>query len=170
MNQIHTEQTGWSEFGSWALIAQAPPPLAGGKGEALPATTAASATGETGTATQAPAGGPTGGPPGGGPAPAPMGGFGMIWMIMLVFVIMIGFSWWGQSKERKKRAAMLSAIGRSDRVQTAGGIIGTVVEMRDDEVVLRVDESTNTKITFAKHAIQGVVKKAHSNEVAAAAA
>lgn len=164
MDQMQTEQAGWNQFGTWAVLAQQAPPIAGGKGDAQPVATAAPT---AGTAAQ-PGAGATG-TPGGGPPPGMGSGFGMLWPFFLVLLFMIGFSWWAQSKERKKRAAMLSAIGRSDRVQTAGGIIGTVVEMRDDEVVLRVDEATNTKITFSKAAIQGVLKKAHSNEVAAAA-
>jgi preprotein translocase subunit YajC len=140
------------------VIAQGPP-IAGGKGDAQPLGTPAA----NGTAAVP-------GVPGGTGGPAPAGpGFGMLMPFVFVLVFMIGFSWWTQSKERKKRVAMLSSISRSDRVQTLGGIIGTVVEMRDDEVVLRVDEATNTKITFSKSAIQGVMKKARESEAAAAA-
>jgi preprotein translocase YajC subunit len=42
-------------------------------------------------------------------------------------------------------------------VVTIGGIVGTVVATRDDEVVLKVDESTNTKMTFVRKAIQRVL-------------
>jgi preprotein translocase subunit YajC len=38
-------------------------------------------------------------------------------------------------------------------------VLGTVVEVRDDEVVLRVDDATGTKIAFAKSAVQGVLRK-----------
>jgi len=62
-----------------------------------------------------------------------------------------------QGKERKRREAMLSAIKKNDKVVTAGGIIGTVTSTRDDEITLKVDESTNTKITFSSAAIQKVV-------------
>lgn len=144
-----------SEF-TLQLIAQAPP-VAGGKGEVAPAATGA-----------APAAGTSQVPLGPGPQQSapPGGGLGLLLPFGLVLIFMIGFSWWAQSKERKKRAAMLAEIGRSDRVSTLGGIIGTVVEMRDDEVVLRVDDATNTKITFSKNAIQGVLKKSRSAEAA----
>jgi preprotein translocase subunit YajC len=46
---------------------------------------------------------------------------------------------------------------RGDRVMTAGGILGSVVEVRDSEVLLKVDESTNTKIKFSRDAIKRVV-------------
>lgn len=61
-----------------------------------------------------------------------------------------------QSKERKKRAEMISAVKKNDRVVTIGGIIGTVAMVKDNEVTLKVDESNNTKITFTKSAISQV--------------
>ncbi len=61
-----------------------------------------------------------------------------------------------QSAEKKRRAAMLSGIKKNDRVVTIGGIMGTVLSVKDDEVTLKVDESSNTKITFARSAIQRV--------------
>jgi preprotein translocase subunit YajC len=61
-----------------------------------------------------------------------------------------------QSKEKKHRAAMLSALKKNDRVVTVGGIVGTVLQVKDDEVTLKVDESSNTKITFLRSAIQNV--------------
>jgi preprotein translocase subunit YajC len=83
----------------------------------------------------------------------------LLLVMVAVMVLMILMSTWGSRKEKKKRAEMLAAIGRHDRVQTIGGVIGTVVEMRDDEIVLRVDDATNTKITFSRSAVQGVLKK-----------
>ena len=60
------------------------------------------------------------------------------------------------SKEKKQRAAMLAALKKNDRVVTVGGIVGTVLQVKDDEVTLKVDESSNTKITFLRSAIQTV--------------
>jgi len=47
-------------------------------------------------------------------------------------------------------------------VQTVGGVIGTVVELKSDEVVLKVDDSGHTRIRFARSAIQQVLKPAKS--------
>ena len=44
-------------------------------------------------------------------------------------------------------------------MQTVGGIIGTVAEVKGDEVVVKIDESTNTKIRVVRSAIQQVLKK-----------
>ena len=56
----------------------------------------------------------------------------------------------------------LSALKRGDRVQTIGGMLGSVVKISDDEVVLRVDDAEseskgNTRIRFARSAIQTVL-------------
>lgn len=64
-----------------------------------------------------------------------------------------------QSKERKKFEALLASIKKNDRVVTKGGIIGTVASVRDDEMTLKVDESSNTKITFRRDAIAHVLSK-----------
>jgi len=62
-----------------------------------------------------------------------------------------------QSAQKKERASMLSAIKKNDRVCTIGGVLGTVVNVKDDEITLKVDESNNTKITFQRSAISRVV-------------
>ena len=86
------------------------------------------------------------------------GGTNQFFMILIVFVgLMLIFSMLGQRKDRKKREAMISAIKKHDRVQTIGGVIGSVVEIKPDYVVLKVDESSNTRITFARSAVQQVL-------------
>jgi preprotein translocase subunit YajC len=40
-----------------------------------------------------------------------------------------------------------------------GGIIGTVVDLTSTEMVLRVDESSNTRIRFARSAVQQVLRE-----------
>jgi preprotein translocase subunit YajC len=64
----------------------------------------------------------------------------------------------------KKRTDMLGALKRGDRVQTIGGILGTVVEARDTDVLLKVDESSNTKIRFSRSAIHRVLEEEKAAE------
>ena len=64
--------------------------------------------------------------------------------------------------ERRKRAeltAMLSNLKKNDRVVTIGGIYGTVVNVQKDldEVTIKVDESTNTKLRMQRAAIARVI-------------
>jgi preprotein translocase subunit YajC len=57
----------------------------------------------------------------------------------------------------KEMSEMLKSLKRGDRVQTIGGILGTVSDIRDDEVVVKVDENANAKIRFTRSAILRVV-------------
>ena len=78
-------------------------------------------------------------------------------MVLLFVVVIIVFTWISQRKERKRRESMLTSIRKHDTVQTIGGMVGSIVEVKDDKVVLKVDESSNTRITFARSAIQQVL-------------
>lgn len=86
--------------------------------------------------------------------------------LALVFIFMIWSSSSSQRKERKKRDAMLSQLRRHDKVQTVGGVIGSVVEIKDSEVVLKVDEANNIKMRFARSSIQQVLSESADADVA----
>lgn len=81
--------------------------------------------------------------------------------LFLPMILAIGafyfFLFRGQKKERKKVQDMLNNLKRNDRVQTIGGILGTVVDVRDNEVVLKVDETNNVKMRFNRGAIKEVL-------------
>ncbi|MSR43801.1 MAG: preprotein translocase subunit YajC [Phycisphaerales bacterium] len=83
--------------------------------------------------------------------------FGMVWMLIPFLVIMVLVSFMGQRREKKKRATLMSSIKKHDSVQTAGGIIGAVVEIKDDTIVLKIDENSNVRMTFAKSSIVQVL-------------
>jgi len=83
--------------------------------------------------------------------------------MILFFVVFYVFLIRGQRKDKKQKQEMLANIAKNDRVMTIGGIIGTVVSVKDDEVCLKVDESSNTKITFARSSMQKVLKDTSSN-------
>lgn len=95
----------------------------------------------------------------GGAAPSPMGGSSMLLLVGVVFLVMILMQVLTGRKEKKRREEMLTGLRRGDRVQTIGGMLGSVAEVRDDEVVLKVDESTNTKVRVVRSAIQNVLKR-----------
>lgn len=101
------------------------------------------------------------GPAGNGGAPAgsaqPPMGPNFLLMVGLLVTVMIVFTMMSQRRERKRREATINAIKKHDRVQTIGGVIGSVVEIKPDFVVLKVDESSNTRITFTRAAIQQVL-------------
>jgi len=82
-------------------------------------------------------------------------------MFLLLIFAMLMFFVFSSSRtkrqEQKKRDDMLKNMKRGDRVLTAGGMLGTVVDVRDTEVVLKVDEGSNTKIKFTRDAVKRVL-------------
>ncbi|MCP4835157.1 MAG: preprotein translocase subunit YajC [Phycisphaera sp.] len=85
------------------------------------------------------------------------GGDFLLLMLIPMVVLMLVFSVFGQRKEKKKRDALMSSIKKHDRVRTIGGVIGAIVEVKTDTVVLKVDESSNTRMTFSRDAVQQVL-------------
>jgi len=83
--------------------------------------------------------------------------------MLLALGVFYFFMFRGQKKDRKRHANMLAELKRNDRVQTIGGILGTVVEARDDEVIVKVDESSNVKMRFNRAAIKEVLEQRPGN-------
>jgi preprotein translocase subunit YajC len=81
-------------------------------------------------------------------------------MIVLFYFIVLR----PQTQERKKIAAMLSALKKNDRVLTAGGIIGTVANISDDknEITLKVED--NVRIKFHRSFISRVLTDEKKDE------
>ena len=75
-------------------------------------------------------------------------------VLFMVFYFVVIRSKKGQDR---KRQDMLSQMKRGDRIQTIGGILGKVVDVEDSKVLVKVDESSNTKIWFSRSAIHRVV-------------
>jgi preprotein translocase subunit YajC len=87
-------------------------------------------------------------------------------MLMLVIVLWI-FVFSSKRKEAKARKERMATIKRGDRVQTIGGIIGKVVETEDARILVKVDETSNTKIWFVREAIQKVLGEEKAGEAPA---
>jgi preprotein translocase subunit YajC len=82
------------------------------------------------------------------------------WMILIFIALMWFMIFLPQRREKKRHATMLAQLKKGDRIQTIGGVLGTVVELRDREVIVKVDEANNTRMRFTRGAIQGVVEEA----------
>jgi preprotein translocase subunit YajC len=77
--------------------------------------------------------------------------------IALVFIVIMIMSSRSRKRQEKQKKDMLEQMKRGDRVQTIGGILGAIVEVRDDKILLKIDESNNTKVWFARSAIHRVL-------------
>lgn len=62
-----------------------------------------------------------------------------------------------QRKRDKEAKAMLAAMKKGDRVVTIGGIHGTIVTVKDNTVIVKVDDSA--RIEFSKNAISTVTAR-----------
>jgi len=74
-------------------------------------------------------------------SPPATGGSNFFYIMAIMLVVMWVMVFLPQRRERKRHANLLSALKKGDKVQTAGGVLGSVVEVRDNEVVLKVDET-----------------------------
>ena len=98
------------------------------------------------------------GSPAAGPAAAANDGSAIFMMIIPLVLLMLVFSVFSQRRDKKRREQMLGGIKKHDTVRTIGGVIGAVVDLKDETVVLKVDESSNTRMTFSRDAIQQIVE------------
>lgn len=65
----------------------------------------------------------------------------------------------GQKKNTQMRM-MHDSIKVGDKVNTIGGVIGTVIWRDTDTVKLLLDEESGTTATFVVYAIQQIIKEA----------
>ncbi|MDT3426663.1 preprotein translocase subunit YajC [Paenibacillus forsythiae] len=78
-----------------------------------------------------------------------------IWTLVGPFILMFVVFYFllirPQQKKTKTRNTMLRALKKGDKVVTIGGLHGTILEISDDVVVLRVNDVT--KLTFDRGSI-----------------
>jgi preprotein translocase subunit YajC len=74
-------------------------------------------------------------------------------MVVLLYFMMFR----APKKRQQQQEQMVKSLKKNDRVQTIGGIFGTILDVSDTEVTLKVDESNNTKIKVTPSAIHKVL-------------
>ena len=94
---------------------------------------------------------------------APAGGLGGTVVMMVAMLALMYFMLIRPENKRKKEAEqMRSAVKVGDSITTIGGIVGTVVNVKEDKFVIETG-ADQVRIEFAKWALS-------TNETAAAAA
>tara|TARA_B100001109_G_scaffold252225_1_gene247832 strand:+ start:540 stop:830 length:291 start_codon:yes stop_codon:yes gene_type:complete len=84
-------------------------------------------------------------------------GIGQFIPLILIFVIFYFFLIRPQQKKVKEHKTMVENLKRGDKVITAGGIVGTIERIVDNEKV-EVEISDNVKVEIVKATgIQGLV-------------
>ncbi len=79
-------------------------------------------------------------------------------LIILVFYFLIIRP---QNKKQKETKAMLQALKKNDEVTTIGGIRGVVISVKEDTVIIKVDD--NVKMKFSKSAVSNVLSGRESS-------
>ncbi len=82
---------------------------------------------------------------------------------ILIFVVFYFLLIRPQQKQRKEHEKMLKTLAKNDEVVTNGGIHGTIVNVKDTTVVLRIDD--NAKLEIEKSAVAQIKKKRSTSEV-----
>jgi preprotein translocase subunit YajC len=89
-------------------------------------------------------------------------------MTFLPFVAIIAIFYFliirPQNKKQKETQKMLAALKKGDKIVTIGGIHGTIQTVREQSVVVKVDE--NTRIEFNRSAISSIVTAAKEDKEA----
>ncbi len=81
------------------------------------------------------------------------GGASIYWIFFLLLIGMTVWMFWQQSRQQKSRRQIQNTITKGDRVVTQGGLIGTVEDVKETELTLKVAEGV--KIRVLKSAING---------------
>ena len=76
--------------------------------------------------------------------------------IVLIFVVFYFLIIKPQKKKQLEHQKMIESLKKNDEVITIGGIHGTVLNVKDKSIVLRIAE--NVKIEIQKNAIAGLKK------------
>ena len=94
----------------------------------------------------------------GGEAPGPAGFFTSIIPFIAIIAIFYFLIIRPQNRKRKETEKMLSALKKGDRIVTIGGIHGTVQNVKDTTVIVKVDD--NIKLEFLRSAVSTVITSA----------
>ena len=100
----------------------------------------------------------------GGDANAPVGGkapespLNQYFIPIMLGALVLKFLLTSRSKKKQeqKKKDQLASMKKGDRVTTIGGIIGTIIEVKPDEIVVKVDEQNNVRMRFLPSAIAQV--------------
>ncbi len=81
-------------------------------------------------------------------AARPAGGGMMMWVIIIVcIVIMWLFMIRPQRKQQKELQQFRDGLKKGDKIITVGGIYGIVVEVRDNTLLIEIDNDVKIKVS-----------------------
>ena len=78
--------------------------------------------------------------------------------VILIFIIFYFLLLRPQKKAQTEHKKMIEGLKKNDEVITSGGIHGTIVNVKDHTIILKVDD--NVKVEIQKNAIATMKRKA----------
>jgi len=98
----------------------------------------------------------------GGSAAAPQSGMAML-MAMAPFIVIFLIFYFliiaPQRKQQKETEKMLASLKKGDRVVAAGGIHGTIAELKEAERLVVLQVAPNVRIDVSRSSVTGVVRE-----------
>ena len=80
------------------------------------------------------------------PQPVFMQQYSFIIMIALMVLVLWLFMWRPEAKRRKQMQAFRDGLKKGDKIITAGGIYGTVKEIKETTLLIEVDSNVTLRI------------------------
>jgi preprotein translocase subunit YajC len=77
-------------------------------------------------------------------------------LMVIMFAVMYFLIIRPQKQKEKKRKEMISNVRKQDKVVTAGGVHGVVVSAKENEVIIRIDDTKDVKMKVDKSALTSV--------------
>jgi preprotein translocase subunit YajC len=74
------------------------------------------------------------------------GGSMMLIMMVAIFAVMYFFMIRPQQKKQKQIAQMRNALQKGDKIITAGGIYGIIVELKENYVLIEIDKDVKIRV------------------------
>lgn len=81
-----------------------------------------------------------------------MENFASIAVWILIFIMLYFLIIRPQQKQRKDHVSMIASLKKGDKVVTIGGLHGSIVDLSDDSVTLKVNDSS--RLVFDRQAIR----------------
>jgi preprotein translocase subunit YajC len=76
--------------------------------------------------------------------------FDSIWPMLIIMVVFFAFIYFmmirPQRKRQKEHATMMQELQKGDKIITAGGIYGTIENVREDSVIIKVESGVTMRV------------------------
>ncbi len=87
---------------------------------------------------------------------------GLFVPLILMFVVLYLFMIRPAQKKQKEKDRMISALKKGDRIVTSGGIYGEITQVKDNSVIVRIDD--NVKVELQRPSVSSVLNDGGEDE------